>query len=261
MLSSGSEAYRQTLGGFAKEWGTEPRAVLLTETRKLPRAEIYLAFGAKAALLHYPQGATLIYWAPGLGVRDIPHTGPVVKVWLTASPAALLSGLRNLQPGLGTLRTFYISPCFSGETEKLGTLAGPLGVKILAERLTSPEDLPGRLRAMQGKPDAILVLYDPQLINAQNFAVIKNYSHNNRVPLYAPTAGLAEYGAAASLGPTFTEVGRTMAVTAKKQQLGPGQRAEVYPEVLGLTINLGAAKVTGLALSPAVLKTAAKVYP
>lgn len=263
VLSSGSGAYTNSLAGFEKEWGRAvPVINMAGANAELPRnTGIIAAFGAKAAMRPYPDGLTLIYWAPAMGGEQTGRAGRVIKINLAPRPDILAARLKEIQPKLKLLRIFFMAEHLTAYIEELRSAFRPLGIAIQAGKLGRREDLPDAMRAMNAKPDALLVLNDPALINAQTFAVLKDYSWANGVPFYAPTSGLVEQGATACVAPSFAELGRAAAQTARKVSAGSPVGEEVYPEVNELTVNLAAAEKAGLVFSEEFLKNARKVSP
>ena len=257
VLSSGSGYYKEVLAGFEKELGRPADKVFTAENAdKVPAATgVVAAFGARAVIQAYPDGATLIYWAPGLDDAEVAHEGAVIKVSPLPRPENLLLKLKELQPGLKELRGFFVSGAYTLYAEKMKKAAAVQGMVFRADRLRGAQDLPGRLRAMKPKPDAIWLAPDPELINAMSFVTLKDYSLDNGVPLYAPSAGLVEQGATASVGADFAEIGRMAAVAAVKADAGESGQDEVYPEVMETSVNLTAAAKTGLVFSGDFLKT------
>lgn len=263
MLSSGSNAYAESLAGFEKEWGQPvPAANMASENVTLSHnSSLVIAFGAKAAMRSYPESLTLVYWSPGLGINQIGRAGPAIKICLGARPDILISRLKEIQPKLKNLRIFFMANYYTRYIEDMRQTSRSLGIIIQADKLNRTSELPARLRAMETKPDAVLILNDPLLINAQTFAILKNYSWANGVPLYAPTAGLVEQGATASVGPAFAELGRAAAQTVRKILAGNSTGEEIYPEINEIAVNLTAAEKTGVILSEGFIKKVQKVFP
>ena len=263
VLSSGSNAYAESLAGFEKEWGKPvPAANMASGGVTFSHDDsMVIAFGAKAATRSYPDSLTLIYWAPGLGIDQIDRAGPAIKICLGARPDILVLNLAEMQPKLKNLGIFFMSDYYTRYIENMRQASHSFGIMIHADKLNRTEELPDRLRAMKTKPDAVLILNDPLFINAQTFAILKNYSWSNGVPLYAPTAGLVEQGATASIGPAFGELGRAAAQTARKVLAGIPAGEEVYPEVNEISVNLTAASKTNITFGEAFLKKVRKVFP
>ena len=263
VLSSGSGAYAESLEGFEKEWGKfVPTTNMATESVPLSHdTSIVIAFGAKAAMRPYPDSLTLIYWAPGLGADQLNCAGQAINIQLGTRPDILVSRIKEIQPKLKNFSIFYMSAYYTRYIEKLRQATRALGIMISADKLNRTDELPDRLRAMETKPDAVLILNDPQFINTQTFTILKNYSWANGVPLYAPTAGLVEQGATASIGPAFTELGRAAAQTARKVLAGIPAGEEIYPDVNEVTVNLTAASKTGVVFSEDFLKKVRKAFP
>lgn len=201
-----------------------------------------VAFGSRAALRGWPESAALVTClAPGAR----PRRDAVLRVELMPVPAALLERLKMLQPGLKTLRVLWSSELAREEVDGLAAAAAAVGVAVRAERIEDPAELPARVRAFEGPADAFWVMPDPLLVTAQNFAVLREYSQASRTPFYAPTEGLAERGATATLAASFRESGRT-AASALKARLNGVAAAHVHPARLTVTVNAAAARAAGL---------------
>lgn len=261
VLSSDQRAYREAYESFQSSFGKP--VPLLTLGESVPSdAKIVLAFGGKAAIQRYPGRVALIYAvAPSLLVDRKTHDGTSIKIMMEPEAGALLGALTAIQPGLKRLAVLWSSAGQAASAERLVRLGAGRGVSVTAERLEDADGLPDRLRALEGKADAIWLSPDPLLINSRNFEVIKHYSYGNRMPFYAPTEGLAEQGAPAAVSVSYEEMGRAMAAAAKGVLAGSHPAAEVFSERVRLAVNRTAAKEAELAIPAEALKTADKVYP
>ena len=102
---------------------------------------------------------------------------------------------------------------------------------------------------------------DPLLIDAQSFAVLREFARANDVPLYAPTAGFVAEGAVASVAVSFAQIGRRAASLVGQVLAGEEVPANVYPEETEISINLEAAAATGLSIPEEALNQARQVLP
>lgn len=263
VLGSDMRPYRETFASCQAAFG---RAVpVLPLGAEIPdSAKVVLAFGAKAAIEPYPGRVTLIYAiAPGLLVTRKTHPGPSVKIKMEPEAGALLGRLREIQPGLKRLAVLWTrtSAVRAADAERLVRMGAARGVAVSSERLDDAGDLPDRLRALEGRIDAIWLPPDPLLISAGNFDILKHYSYDNDVPLYAPTAGLAEQGATAGVSVTYEEMGRTMAAAAKAALSGAALTADLHSEKVHVSINRVAAAEADLEIPAEALRFADKVFP
>lgn len=260
VLASEQRAYRETYESFQAAFGKAVPLIPLGE--QVPdSAKVVAAFGGKAAVQRYPARVALVYAVvPGLIVKGT-HGGPSIKIMMEPEAEPLLGALTALQPKLKRLAVLWSSESRAANMATLVERGAARGVAVSASRLAGPDALPGRLRELHGKVDAIWLSPDPMLINAKNFEIIKQFSYANRIPFYAPTQGLAEQGAPAGVSVAFAEMGRTMAGAVKTVLRGEKASAEVYSAKLSVCVNRTAAAAAALSVPPEVLTAADKVFP
>ncbi|MFI5346370.1 MAG: ABC transporter substrate binding protein [Elusimicrobiota bacterium] len=247
-LSSDSGHYRQAYEGFEEEWGSSVAAVLGGEVPAgVPDA--IAAFGSRAALREWPPGSILVTClAPGARPT---HRGEIIRVELLPAPSLLVARLKKLLPRLKILRVLWSSDFEEGEVRALSEAADAQGLKIVSERVADPGRLPAVLRSLSQPADAVWLMPDPALVNAENFSILKEYSAAARVPFLAPTEGLAEKGATATLAATFRDVGRAAAAALRGRLRGERNRSPARPDRLVVTVNAAAARAAGMDLSSA----------
>ena len=265
VLSSESPAYQEALAGFQEGYG-RPVPIFTLSKEDIPSkvsAKVIVAFGSKAAAHPYPQSAALIYClSPSVFVGPEQHSGPRIRVYVAPRPEVLLSRLKEIQPNLKRLAVFDIlsSPPAVNYFRELQRLARTKNIEVRLEYLTRVEELPDRLRSLTGKMDAVWLPPDPLLITPGAFAIVREFSHSNNVPLYVPIDSLVDKGATACIGSSFREMGRTAGRLAAKAVAGNLESVEaVYPDQTDLTLNLTAAAQSGLAISPEVVRKADRV--
>lgn len=261
VLASDSEYYKEAYEGLKEGLGGPVESFNLAAHPEISKkTKVLVTFGASAALWGSFVHAGLVYGlAPGLELPAERAEGPVVRVRMLPRTAAVLKGLKELQPGMKRLAVFWISQSMEGLLGELAQAGREQGVQITAVRLATPTDLPDQLRALASKPDALWLPPDPLLLNSESFDVLKDYSWSNKVPLYAPVAGLVDKGATASVGASFREVGRAAGLAAKSLLAGGRPGDPVFPERIELVVNLGAARNAGLDIAEKKLAEAARV--
>jgi putative ABC transport system substrate-binding protein len=195
--------------------------------------------------------------APGTVVGQ--RQSSTIQVAVSPKAEAALAALKELQPSLKHLTTVWISPSSEIDVRELRRAAKGMQIELRSEKLSSIADLPGLLRQIQGKTDALWLPTDPLLVTAQTLVILSKFSADAKIPLYSSVAGMAERGATATVSVNYLEVGRTTGRTAKSILEGGSTPFEVYPDRVEVVINLPAAQNTGLNLSSEMLSKAQKV--
>lgn len=244
VLSSDSGHYRQAYEGFQEEWGSSVPFALAEGEPPGTAPDAVVAFGSRAAQREWPKAALLVTcMAPG---ARPPHRGETLRISMIPEPALLIASLRKLLPGLGVLRVLWSMESELEDVEEMKAAALEKGVVVLSERVENPAFLPERLRAFSGRADALWLMPDPALVNAQNFAMLREYAEAARTPFLAPTEGLAELGATATLAVSFRELGRAAAAALRTRLRGGPAIGHLHASRLTVTVNEAAALKSGL---------------
>lgn len=257
VISSPLTPYRLAAEGFIKSFGPVPIYDLSKETPKnLSRTKWVVAFGGKAALQNYPSQATIVYClAPGVPA-DFSGRKKSIRISMAPRPSVLLSRILKIQPSLERLYVFWMAPGQEGYVEVLSRSA-PAGKKILVRKLSNLDELPGRLREIEGEGNAIWMPPDPLLMNPNTFSIIKNFSTANDVPFYVPTPDLTDHGASAAVFIPFEEIGQMAAQAVLSGEIS----GEVFSEKAKIMVNPASAKQSGLTLTPEAIKKLSEEAP
>ncbi len=267
VLSSDSPPYQQALAGFRETFGSSAGTFILSkEEPRIPRAvRVIVAIGGKAALYAYdaPQAVFIYCLAPGVYVDANQHPVGLTKVYVSPPPNVLIRQLRDLQPALKRLHAFWINDSATSYGKALKEEGEKAGMTIIPERLNSLDELPDRLRAIRGRVDALWLPPDPLLITPQSFAMIRQFSFNNDIPLYVSMDTLVDQGAAASISVSFQEMGRKTGVLAAQAISGSSGKLgfAYYGDKISLTINTTSASNSGLFIPAPILIRANRVVP
>lgn len=253
VLSSDSAHYRQALEGFTAAWGSTVTVVFSGE-HSPPQAWAFAAIGGKAAARRWPRD-TVVVACLAPSVSDDPDDA-VTRVSLLPDPFVLVARMRALVPRLGVLRVFWSSDSSRADVEALMKEAELRGIVVLSERASPPSRLPELLRALPDKADALWLMPDPALVSEYNFAILREYAAAQKIPLLAPTEGLAERGATATISATFRDMGRAAAASLRARLAGSVEPEVVYSGRVTVTVNGAAARAAGLNV-----ETANKVLP
>jgi hypothetical protein len=248
VLSSDLGPYMEAYEGFQEAFGTPVRQINLKTDVLEPNniSDIVVAFGGKAALETYANNTVVIYClAPGVQLNT--ETQQTIKIPMLPSAADVLNRLQILQPGLNRLATIWASDAQADYLRKLAFVAEQSGIVLISERVSSPDDLPDRLRqVLRDGANGVWLPPDPALINARNFSVFKEFSWSNNIPLYVPTAGLVDKGAVAAVSSGFRDIGRTAGAVARRALQGNLNERVIYPLEVEFRVNLNAANQAGL---------------
>lgn len=247
VLSSESPYYRLAFEGFQDAWGSPVTHLLLGEGAVTPQARVVVTFGSEASLHQWPEESLLVACVAPAAPDE--REGGVIKVSMLPEPSHLLQRIKTVLPGVRRLKVLWTSPAQEDSVAELEDAASAVGFALSSERLSSAQALPGALRSLRGKADALLLMPDPVLVNASSFAVLREYSKAAAIPFLAPSEGLAEKGATATFAVPIRELGRTAAIALRSHLDGRGSPQRTHADVLTVTVNASAAAEVGLDVS------------
>lgn len=255
ILSSDSQRYLQALEGFTEAWGSTVPVV--AAGAPLPEgAKAFVAFGSMAAARQWPRDAVVVAClAPSVAAAA---DDAVTHVSLLPDSGTLVSRALSLFPTLRVLRVLWSSEPSRDGVEAIVRAGDERGVAVISERVMPPSGLPDHLRGLRGQADALWLMPDPALVTAENFATIREYAAAQKLPLFAPTEGLADIGATAAIAVTFRDMGRAAALSLRARLAGRPEPKTVHAGRVNVTVNAAAARAIGPGLK---LESADKVLP
>jgi len=264
VLSEASGVYWEAFSAFRTGYGEEVPYYDISVKKPVlpPGTRTVVAFGSAAAKHAYPPGVELVYaLAPGYIASAGGRSGTTVKISMLAPARRLLTGLKELQPGLKRLLILWRAPGYSALLEDYVAAGATMGLEIRAVKVRREEEIPGLLRAAIGKTDAFWLPPDPLLFSPSTLSIFKEFSLGNAMPMYVSTKGLAQKGACASIGVGFRQIGLAASDAVLKLRAGTALPPVVYPENAQLTLNASAAKRCNLNFSEAAVAKAEEVFP
>lgn len=187
----------------------------------------------------------------------------VAGIALTRPAKAQLEALKALAPRVKRVATVF-NPKFSKPVfESAAEAAKALGLELVAAKVDAPEDVAGALGALKGRAEAIWMLADRSVANAEAAEAIIRFSQEEKLPLFALTESQVRDGALVSLSPDYAAIGQQAGRLGNRiilEKVNPGALEIAMPEVLDIALNLATAKKIGQAreLSQAALEYAAK---
>lgn len=243
LMSSDSGHYRQALEGFTEAWGSSVPVVYAGSP--VPAGPwAFVAIGSKAAARRWPREAVVVAClAPS---ATSAADGTLTRVSLLPDPDVLVRRLIALMPKLHVLRILWSSESSRADAEALAAAGERVGVVVFSDRVDPPSSLPERLRGFQDQVDALWLMPDPSLVDAANFAILREYAAAQKLPFLGPTEGLAERGATATIAVTFRDMGRAAALALRARLEGRPRPAIVRVSRVTVTVNSAAARAAGL---------------
>ncbi|WP_046863528.1 ABC transporter substrate-binding protein [Microvirga massiliensis] len=176
--------------------------------------------------------------------------------------AKRLEILREIVPTLRRIVTFY-DPRTPGAVLSIAALreaAGTLDIEVVAQQVTSPEELRGRLRTLSAaQAEAFFFVADFLVIN--HAPLVIEAANALRLPSMATQLGAVREGALAGYGPDWREYGRRPARYVARILAGSLPR-DLPVEIINqpaLAINLKTAKAIGFDIPPLLLARADEV--
>jgi putative ABC transport system substrate-binding protein len=175
--------------------------------------------------------------------------------------AKRLEMLREIVPKLRRIVTFYDPRNLSAVTSLAAArdAAGKLDIEVVAQQVTSPEEIRDRLRTLASDhADAYFFISDAMVTS--HAALIVEGAHALRLPTMMQF-GSVRNGALAGYGPDFREYGRRPARYVARILAGSSPR-DLPVEAINrpaLAINLKTARAIGLDIPPLLLARADEV--
>ena len=176
--------------------------------------------------------------------------------------AKRLKILREIVPKLRRIITFY-NPRIRVAVSALAAArdaAGKLAIEVVAQQVTSPEEVRERLRTLS-TTDAEAYFFISDSTTAVHAGLIIEAANTLSLPTMVEDLGLVRAGALAGYGPEYREYGRRAASYVARILAGTLPRDLPVEAVHqpALAINLKTAKAIGLEIPPLLLTRADEV--
>lgn len=201
-----------------------------------------------------PVGAQLVRdpKAPGGNVTGVSDFPPV---------ADHLRLIREILPGAKRLGVPY-NPGDANSVSllrHLGGIAAEHGFTVVEAPATKSADVPGAVRSLVGKADAIYTMLDNMVISA--FESVAQVADQNDLPVFSGDVDSVGRGSIASLGFDYRDVGRQTGDIVVRVLKGerPGSIPVALAEGRDLVVNPAAAAAQGVSIPEAVLARAGRV--
>ncbi|MFN7131929.1 MAG: ABC transporter substrate-binding protein [Myxococcales bacterium] len=187
----------------------------------------------------------------------------VTGIALTRPSAAQLQTLKLLVPRAIRIGVVY-TPRFSHSVvADAAAAARGAGVTLVQAKVEGPEEVPGAVRGIAERIDALWMIADRSVANVEAVKGLISLGLEQKLPVFALTDSQVKEGALVALSPNYASIGQQAGRLANRiafEKVDPGALAVTMPEGLDIAINLSTAKRIGVEcdLALEIFKFAAK---
>ena len=220
---------------------------------------IVLAVGLKAAL------------AAKLEILDIPvimclvlnpekyglPTSNMVGLSLNIPFEQQLKPLQRLVPQIVRIGMLYDPEKTQGLQDQLKHDAKKLGLTLVAQKVSSEQEVSGALKYLKGKVDAVYLLPDSTVLTEYTLDFLISSTMEANIPLMGFSPGLVQSGAVTGVYFNYEDLGRhaaslvpTLLTPTRSSKFG----TMIPPDDVHRAINVKSARYLGLPLTPDILK-------
>lgn len=253
----------EAFSAFQAAYGSEiPHYDISRQKPELSAAvRTVVTFGGKAATWRYPRGVNIVYpMSPGLLLKRREHAS-TIKISLIPAISEVLSGLKEIQPGVKQLTIFWTAGRYDSLASEARAAGLAMGIEVSTRKIDDPDTLPSFLREEMGKMQAFFLPPDPLLVTPANLRIFREFSWNNGIPFYGVTKGMTREGAVASIGVSFPGMGQTAAEVVRSLNAGQPVPSIVYPKADEITLNASAARRCGVTFPRHITDKADFLFP
>jgi putative ABC transport system substrate-binding protein len=278
VVGSRDTPYREVLQGFRAYLGEHDRKVAVevytlskdqAQNRQAidrlrnqhPRLILALGSPSLVAISREIEDIPIVF---GLVLKNslLPNRGNITGVTLEFPVHTQLQWIRRVLPEARTVGVVY-NPAENAEKVRAAqTVARPLGLRLDAQPITSPRELPAALEALANSADVFWGLSDRLVVTPQTARSLLLFSFRNRIPFVGLSSSWVKAGALFSLDRDYADIGRQCGELAWKVLQGakPAQLPAEPPRRVVYVLNQRTADQMKIQFPPAILKNATLVY-
>ncbi|MEW6220062.1 MAG: ABC transporter substrate binding protein [Thermodesulfobacteriota bacterium] len=278
LLSDDDQAYGAPLAAFNSELalpvqvfqlgGDVQRAPAVMGQILAARPALIFALGAKAAYVaktwtaDYPEIPVLFAMVLNWERYQLAEgQANVTGVALETGPGSLFAYLAMICPQAQRIGVVYSQEHSGQMVAEARVQAALLGLELVAEPLSRPQDLQPVVRGMEGRIDAFWIIPDPVLYTLDNIGWLTKRCVRDRLPCLGPSRSIASVGLLAAVDPDHTAIGHQAAAMARRLLAGePARELGVEPPLgTRLILNTRTAGRIGLTLNREALGLSSEI--
>jgi putative ABC transport system substrate-binding protein len=185
--------------------------------------------------------------------------GKLLAVPMFASPQRQAQALRQAVPAAKRVGLVY-SPANSRPlADAYAKAAEAAGLVPVRHEVAGLKDFAGAVRSLVGKVDALWLVPDPSLINAETFKFLVQTSFESKLPLVAYSQAMVKAGALLAVEAEYADMGRRAGHAGRRLLGGDAGAVPEAPDG-ALYVNRRSAGLLGVSLPDAVRAQAAQVF-
>ena len=278
VVSSGDEPFRQAVAGFQDHLARQGvkqqlNVVTLGEAGETDGAQlqrissegpkIVLAVGTAATdlTLRKITGAPVVACLV-LRTERIEHAGNAAGVSLEFPLETQFAWLQRILPQARTVGVLYNPAENQRRIDAAVQTAKRFGLRIEAEPVSSPKDVPAALNSLAKRADVLWCIPDAVTLSAVISKNILLFSFRNSIPVIGPSPAWVKAGALYSLDWDYADLGVQCGEMAVKILAGasPASVGVASPRRVQYTLNLATARQMKLDLPDALVKGARQTF-
>jgi len=218
------------------------------------------ALVAKVEILDPPIVFCMIISPSHYGIPTSNMTG----VLMNTPSSHQLKSMKTVIPSLHRLGVLYNENHSGSFVAVARQHADRFHIELKAIHVSSDQDLPAALRQLVKEVDALWLIRDQTVVNAESLEFIMEMAIDHNLPVFGFSSSLMRYGALGAFPADFREMGRQAGRLARdilrgRHRLGslPRPASPQYPQ---LALNLNAARFLGLTLPDQALQLASDLF-
>lgn len=179
-------------------------------------------------------------------VESLPPNRPRnTALFLDQSFGRQLDLMRILLPGARRVGV-VLGPQSARDTETFRNQAASRGLQLNIETAARESQLYSALQGVMQNSDVLLLIPDPEIINAATAQNVLLTALRRRMPIFAFSAAYVRAGALAAVYSSARQQGFEVAQMARTVQRGGGLPAPRYPRYFGVAVNRTFAEQLGI---------------
>jgi putative tryptophan/tyrosine transport system substrate-binding protein len=167
--------------------------------------------------------------------------------------------LRAAVPSVKRVGLVYSPTNSRAVADAYSRAASGVGLQPIRHEVAGLKDFAGAVRSLVGRVDALWLVPDPSLINAETFKFLVQTSFESKLPLVAYSQAMVKAGALLAVEAEYADMGKRAGATGRKL-LGGDANATPEPPDGALYVNRRSAGLLGVTLPDAVRAQAAQVF-
>ncbi|HRD02154.1 MAG TPA: ABC transporter substrate-binding protein [Candidatus Saccharicenans sp.] len=193
------------------------------------------------------------------GRTAVDHNPRVTGVCSTAPIKQVIELIYQVKPEIRRIGTIWTPSEINSEyyLELMKEAASEFGLEVIVESISAAQDIVQAVQALVRQQVEVLFPVSDNTINA-NFDLIGQLAEANKIPLFAAFSTGAEFGACASMGFDFSDIGTRTAdlVIRIKEGENPARIPFQYVDRVRFFINEEAAEKQGIKFPEMIINKA-----